>query len=333
MPPWDRPVRRRAALSAACGVLLSGCSGPQPAPPNPSRSADPALVPARPAASSPGAVALPDVTPYRVLRGEVEPACKVAAARAVTTALTWTPGERGTGLSGRLHDAGALPSLAHDLDALVKEHHASALEIVYPQYGGLSRADASVILVARQTWRTSAGALPQVRDLTLDIRLRKLAGRWAAERAYVPTLPPAGTGQSQAAQRLLRNEALVFPAAATADLLGGLTDPRLAAMLERLSRRWRLHVQVLRSGHPRNVYGTRRVSNHTKGRAVDVWAIDGIPVVRQRASVCSAVMRDAAAAGADEIGGPVAPDGRSGHRPFFTNALHRDHLHLGFEKG
>ena len=32
--------------------------------------------------------------------------------------------------------------------------------------------------------------------------------------------------------------------------------------LDTLSRSWRLHVQVLRSGHPLNVYGTKRLSNH-----------------------------------------------------------------------
>jgi hypothetical protein len=42
-------------------------------------------------------------------------------------------------------------------------------------------------------------------------------------------------------------------------------------------------------------------------------------------------MEAAAAYGATEIGGPEDLDGETGRRPFFSDALHQDHLHLGFE--
>ncbi|MDP9818452.1 hypothetical protein [Spirilliplanes yamanashiensis] len=252
---------------------------------------------------------------------------------AVTAALTWQPGQPARALDDRLRQAGATPSLAPDLYALVDDHLTSTLEVVYPQYGGLGRGrrDASVMIVARQTWRTAAGATPQTRELTIDVRLRHANRRWAAESASVSAPPPLAASLDAATRRLLGNDGVVLPAAARADLLSGAIDPRLVRVLGALSRTWRIHVQVLRSGHPRNVYGTARLSNHTRGQAVDVWAIDDIPVIEQRASVASAVMRQAAAAGADEIGGPLDPDGRNGRPPYFTNDVHKDHIHVGFE--
>jgi hypothetical protein len=122
-----------------------------------------------------------------------------------------------------------------------------------------------------------------------------------------------------------------LPAAAQADLLSGIIDKRLVGALQALSRKWRIHVQVLKSGHPKNVYGTSRVSNHTQGRAADVWAVDDVPVISQTTSLLSAFMREAARAGADEIGGPVDVDRRRGRGRYFTNDVHQDHIHLGFE--
>ena len=325
---WSKPtISRRVAVVAIGGALLSACSGDgeSPAQPSPQPSAEPA--------GSPPATTLPKTAPYAVVRAEVEPGCKEAAVQAVTAALTWQPGEQARALPDRLIRAGAMPSLASDLDGLVDDHLASSLEIVYPQYGGLSngRQDASVILVVRQTWRTVAGAELRARDLTLDVRLRKNGRRWTAERAAVPTLPRAAARLDVDTQRLLRKDALVLPTAARADLAAGIIDERIVRLLGALSQKWRIHVQVLKSGHPKNVYGTTRVSNHTRGRAVDVWAIDDVPVIEQRESVWSAVMREAARVGADEIGGPADLDRRAGQPPYFTDDVHQDHLHMGFE--
>ena len=38
-------------------------------------------------------------------------------------------------------------------------------------------------------------------------------------------------------------------------------------------------MSVLRSGHPLHVFGTTRTSDHPRGRAVDVWALDHRPLV------------------------------------------------------
>ena len=270
---------------------------------------------------------------YHVLSGEVEPTCKVAAVAAMSAALTWRPGERGLDLPVRLRRIGCPPALATDMQPLVDDHLSSIVEIIYPQYGGLGdrHTEASVMLVARQTWEPAHGRPAETRELTLDMRLRRSGRRWIATRALVPTLPKPAVRLDADAGRLLRNDAVVLPAAAQADVRGDVVDPRVIRLLEALSRSWRVHVQVLKSGHPNNVYGTRRLSNHTLGQAVDVWAIDDMPIVAHRRSVCSAVMREASRLQADKIGGPIDVDGRAGRPPYFTNDVHKDHVHVGFE--
>ena len=320
----ERRVRRRTVLGVMGLTLVPGCSAKAP------RST---AAPEQTGASSAAETTLPHVRPYEVLPGEVEPECKAAAAKAMTAALTWQPGQQAHALKGRLVAAGAAPSLASDLDALIDRHLASTVDVVYPQYGGLSanRRTASIMVVVRQNWRTVAGAPAQTRELTLDLRLRKVGDRWVAQRALVPDPPSPAAKPDPVAQQLLQNDAVALPQAAQADLLSGAIDRRLIGLLQALSRKWRIHVQVLKSGHPTNVYGTRRLSNHTKGRAADIWAVDDIPIIGHRPSLWVALMREAAKAGADEIGGPVDVDRRARHGPYFANDVHQDHVHLGFE--
>ena len=101
-------------------------------------------------------------------------------------------------------------------------------------------------------------------------------------------------------------------------------------------------VAVLRSGHPRKVFGASTVSNHTTGRAVDIWAVDGVPVIRQNNGI---TYEESSVARADrkqpafrvtstllrkeqvgEIGSPwnLDPSGQ----PSFTDPVHQDHLHV-----
>jgi hypothetical protein len=131
--------------------------------------------------------------------------------------------------------------------------------------------------------------------------------------------------------RVLEEKRLTLPAAAQADIKAGLIDDRILSLLKTLSQRWDLNVQVLKSGHPRNVFPTNRISNHTRGRAVDIWAIDGVPVIRAPRSSWRGLMMAAAERGANEIGGPADIDKVAGRPPYFTNAVHQDHVHIGFD--
>jgi hypothetical protein len=86
-----------------------------------------------------------------------------------------------------------------------------------------------------------------------------------------------------------------------------------------------MSVLVLRSGHPRLVWGTARPSAHSVGQAADIHAVSGQLVIRQRAAGSPAyrVAAGFAASGAAQLGSPWV-FGRNS----FTDSTHADHLHL-----
>ena len=114
-----------------------------------------------------------------------------------------------------------------------------------------------------------------------------------------------------------------------ADLASGRLDLRVASLLAALVDRHAIRVSCLRSGHARYVRGTRRVSNHTLWRAVDIDRVDGA-----RVGPASPAAR-ALATWLDRLDGPLRPDEigspfRFGHRPWFTDEDHQAHLHIGY---
>jgi hypothetical protein len=232
--------------------------------------------------------------PWQPDTGEVQPQAKVAAARAVE-------------------------SLGSELGRLTR--------VVYPQYGGLLPDRACVMVLARQEW-VSDGAL-RGRDVTVDVRLDRRAGAWQVDALRVYSR--RGRGASDDSPPLLRARGLEVPGAAAADLDAGRVAPELRRLLRTLGREHGLSVSVFASGHPYEVFGSGGPSNHAFGRAVDIWAIDGRPVVSMAPDdpTLLRVLRRARELGSDEVGGPVDPDGPGGVH--FANALHRDHVHIGFE--
>jgi hypothetical protein len=324
------PLTRRAALGAAVATLMSACTREADSPErlNPERAATTQTPTPLPATD------VPRVAPYELLAGEIEPRCKAAAVRAVEAALTWSSEAGGSaGAGARLRRIGQPSALARRFLPLLDGAVASSVTISYPQYGGLSddRSKASVMIPAEQRLRDRPGAEPTTRSMTLDVRLSKVAGVWRADDVLVARKPPAPTAASAVSRAVLETDRIVLPAAARADVQAGAVDERVLDLLAALSRRWALRVQVFKSGHPYTVFGTDRVSNHSLGRAVDIWSIDGVPVIDRRRSPWRALMAAAADLGADEIGGPEDLDRKPGRRPYFTNAVHQDHVHLGFE--
>jgi len=164
----------------------------------------------------------------------------------------------------------------------------------------------------------------------MDVRLHRTRGSWRLDRiesvggrrvARPPDLP-------RAARRVLSNRRIDLFDSARWDIFRGYVDAGLLNALDAAARRHRLAVLTLRSGHPRNVWGTSRVSAHSKGFAADVYSIDGRLVVRQRRSGSRAhrLAKMLLDRGARQLGGPwVLGDGppRS-----FTDEVHQDHLHL-----
>jgi hypothetical protein len=114
-----------------------------------------------------------------------------------------------------------------------------------------------------------------------------------------------------------------------ADLASGRLDLRVASLLAALTDRHAIRVSCLRSGHSRYVKGTRRVSNHTVWRAVDIDRVDGVPVGPRSRSARQL------AQWLDRLDGPLRPAEigspfQFGRRPWFTDEGHQAHLHIGY---
>jgi hypothetical protein len=106
-------------------------------------------------------------------------------------------------------------------------------------------------------------------------------------------------------------------------------DRRVRQLLVAAARHHRLRVSCLRSGHSWYIKGTRRVSNHSLWRAVDVDQVDGRPVSTANAAARELALwigRGRAGVQPSEVGSPW----QFGRRPWFTDASHQGHVHVGF---
>ncbi|MFD0384963.1 hypothetical protein ACFQ2B_30110 [Streptomyces stramineus] len=138
---------------------------------------------------------------------------------------------------------------------------------------------------------------------------------------------------------MLAESRIRLPPAAEADIRGGGVHASVLRCLLRLAGTYRVDVTVLRSGHPLNVFGTDRPSDHPPGRGIDVWRINDKAVIDAATprGLIESFMRDAAAAGSYNVGGPVLLVGKpvlladgSTSNQFFSDPTHRDHVHIGF---
>lgn len=340
-------VDRRAFLVVG-GVLLTGCAADRVPAADTSTAPTPTGRPRRPRRSrapSPAPTvgappALPAPAPWAPTAAEVEPRAKLAATR-VIEALGTVPegGDLGSaGAAQRLADSGADPALAAQAGSLVPPVAPAVATLVYPQYGGLTDRTASVMAVVEQTWLADPGdpgdpgGLAR-RTVTVDVRLARTAGGWVVTELRPVAVPDPGTvpAPTGAVAALLAQPRVQLPDAARVDLAQGRVDPAVVETLTRLVGEFLLSVSVFSAGHPVNVFGTTGPSNHGRGRAVDIWAVDGRPVIELAtdSSLLQRFLLAAAAGGSDEIGGPVVPPGAGAG--YFTNALHRDHVHVGFD--
>jgi secretion/DNA translocation related TadE-like protein len=176
--------------------------------------------------------------------------------------------------------------------------------------------------------------LPVGPTLRLEARARAVLPVTVLYPAGLPALPgdadrAPGVPASASVRSLLRNPRLELSPNARADLAAGVVDARLVRLLSAMLRRHRLAISVVRTGHTRFVAGTRTVSKHTLGRAVDIWKVDG-GLVRPGHAPSRAVT-----AWLDNLRGPSRPsevgspfpsfEAAPGH---FSNAAHLDHLHV-----
>ncbi|AEW93213.1 MULTISPECIES: hypothetical protein [Streptomycetaceae] len=315
------PASRRALLLGAAGATaaaLTGCSG----------GTGPVRHPGAPTPS-----ALPPTTPWRPSPSDVRPAVKLRAVQVVEALGAWPPGGAGAAHArARVAALGLPAALAGQAGPLAPEADAAALQVVTAQYGGVLADSASVLVVCRQWTRSGAGSVT-AGGTTVDVRLRAGQPRWTVtELRPARPGPPAAT-LPEAARRVLAEPRIALPPAAADDIRAGTVHGSVLAAMLTLARRYRIDVSVVRSGHPLHVFGTDRPSDHPRGRAFDVWRVDGHPVVDPATprSLIAAFMRDAAAAGSYNVGGPVALSGGATPGQFFTDDTHHDHVHVGFD--
>jgi cell wall-associated NlpC family hydrolase len=140
----------------------------------------------------------------------------------------------------------------------------------------------------------------------------------------------SGGPPDAAALALLENKNVMLDPAGVADIKAGRIDPRVVAVLTKISERHKISVSCMCSDHPKLTTGGS-VSNHHLGRGIDISAIDGVPVNADNA-MAHEVAADLASLDPSyrptEIGTPWAFQEQP---PYFSDARHSDHIHVAFD--
>ncbi|WP_300679238.1 hypothetical protein [Nocardioides sp.] len=230
-------------------------------------------------------------------------ASATATPTATATPAGWTPG------AGEL-EPGAKVAAVRAVQAQAQ------VQVIDAQYGGLLASTASVLVVTAPLH-------------TYDVRLTRRGTGWQVTALHPSQPGPAAPRHTLAARRVLASDRIALPPAARADVLSGQVHDSVLEAMVAVGRRWHVSVSVVRSGHPIDVFGTTRPSDHPRGRAFDTWAIDAHPVVAPSTprSLVVAYMEAVTAAGSYNTGGPyllgAAPQ-------WFSDRTHHDHVHAGF---
>ena len=226
-------------------------------------------------------------------------------------------------------------------DALVSEaatvHHPgmwSRGTIEYAQLGGQREDRVSIMVVVHQELGTQGKAdAERAETRTMDVRLvRGASGAWEFEElASAGGQPVARPGNlSPLAASVVDDPRIDLPDTAIWDIYSGQTDPALLKVMLDIAERTPYSVIVLKTGHPHNVFGTDRVSNHTVGRAVDIHEADSELVIDSHDTTSSIyALSEWLVSRLDirEFGSPWRFDDAVAHN--FTDEVHHDHLHVG----
>ncbi|MGK4585694.1 hypothetical protein [Kitasatospora sp. HPMI-4] len=331
--PSPRPSRRSILTGAGWVLLAAGCGEHRTAPAASTTPSGPAATRTGPTAASPAAPsALPATSPWTPGAGEIQPDVKLRAVQLVEALGAWPDGGRGTAQArARIAPLGLDAALADQAGPLLPAADRAALQVIVAQYGGILADSASVLVVCDQWTGTAAGpAVPG--GTTVDVRLSAASPRWTVTALHPAAPGPPASAPSPLAARVLADHRITLPPAAVADIRSGAVhDSVLTAMLT-LAGAHDFAVSVIRSGHPLDVFGTDRPSDHPRGRAFDVWRIDGRAVVDPATphALVDGFMRAAAAAGSYNVGGPRQLSGGTTPDQFFSDATHHDHVHIGF---
>ena len=201
--------------------------------------------------------------------------------------------------------------------------------VVYAQFVGIGPSGASITVLVERTSRDSNGeATSETRSL--EIRLTRVGEAWRVNDLGAVGGPRTDRPTSLAAEAnaVVDHSRIRLPSSARWDIYRGEVDPGILGLLADVAEVHELDVLTFVSGRPRYVFDTDLLSNHARGRAVDVYAVDGVIVAEQReeGSTAHRLVRLLYERGVEEIGSPWDLDGPGGRS--FTDAAHQDHIHI-----
>ena len=293
-------------------------------------TAEPTATPSTTAPATPEAA--PPPAPFEPVPVEVYPNAKREAARVVTRLTTYEPGETPESVAATLVAGPGAHELATVAAPLFVPGATSTGVVQYAQLGGLAAPQASVMVVAAQRVEAD-GAVVREEVRTFDVRLREVGSGWVVEEVASiggePVARPADL--DPLAARVVDDPRITLPDSARWDIYRGMIDLRLLETMSEMAELSPYAVAVLASGHPLNVFGRAWASNHTRGRAVDVYAIGGSLVVQQQAegSASHRMARMLYEQGIPELGSPWTFTDLGGGS--FADTVHADHLHVAFD--
>ncbi|MGB1655578.1 MAG: hypothetical protein ACPHJY_14410, partial [Acidimicrobiales bacterium] len=274
--------------------------------------------------------------PFEPTANEVQPEAKYLGALVAHRITNYEP-------TSTLDDVlGSVDSVGPEfVDAMVLEvqavHHPgmwSRGTVEYAQLGGWLDNRISIIVVIRQEiGRENSGTPERVETRTMEIRLAgSAADGWTLETiASVGGRPiDRPTDLDPVAAAVVDHERIDLPDTAVWDVYEGKIDRQLLELMLDLADRMSYSVVVFQTGHAYHVFGTDRVSNHSAGRAVDIYSFDSKLVIdsHDRSSDLYALSEWIVSRyDIREFGSPWLFPEAVAHT--FTNEVHHDHLHVG----
>ena len=302
----------------------------------PANEADPIPTPAQPVQVVAEPPSYPE--PWRATANEVQPEAKELGS---LVAHLITNYDSDTTLNGVLS---ALPPVPEDFGLQVVQetqrvHHAgmwSRGTVEYAQLGGHLNGRISIIVVIRQELGIDGSAAPErIEKRTMEVRLhRSESGAWELETIATsggdPVERPADLSARAAA--VVDHERIDLPDTGVWDIYAGRINEQLLWVMLDIAERTPYKVVVLQTGHSYNVFGTNRVSNHSVGRAVDIYMLETEVIIDAHdPSSEFYALSEWIVSRYDirEFGSPWKFPDAVAHT--FTNEVHHDHLHIGVQ--
>lgn len=134
----------------------------------------------------------------------------------------------------------------------------------------------------------------------------------------------------EAKNNILTSGKVSFDPSALDDIKNNKADGRVILLIDAISKQHTIYISSIKSNHSKYVAGTNRVSLHYLGKAFDIAAVDGIPVISQRYigspafKVAKSLVTSSSQLGIEEVGSPWDLGGIS-----FTDEGHQNHIHVG----